>query len=91
MTEFKIGQYVFYLPHNRFKAEGRYVVMRLLPRGTKGGALHHQKPDDAGARIHSRGNRTTEGPEWAMSLGPKRRLYIETKLIRSALLCHLSF
>ena len=23
--------------------------------------------------------------------GPKRRLYIEIKLIRSALLCHLSF
>jgi hypothetical protein len=34
MSEFKIGQYVYYLPH---KAEGRYVVMRLLPRGTKGG------------------------------------------------------
>jgi hypothetical protein len=38
--EFKIGQYVFYLPHNRFKAEGRYIVMRLLPRGTKGGPLY---------------------------------------------------
>ena len=34
MPEFKIGQYVYYLPH---KAEGRYVVMRLLPRGTKAG------------------------------------------------------
>jgi hypothetical protein len=32
MTEFKIGQYVYYVPHNRFKKEGRYVVMRLLPR-----------------------------------------------------------
>jgi hypothetical protein len=34
MHEFKIGQYVYYVPR---KAEGRYVVMRLLPRGTKGG------------------------------------------------------
>jgi hypothetical protein len=37
MPEFKIGQYVYYLPH---RAEGRYVVMRLLPRGTKGGPLY---------------------------------------------------
>jgi len=29
MHEFKIGQYVFYRHH---KAEGRYVVMRLLPQ-----------------------------------------------------------
>ena len=34
MTEFKIGQYVYYVPR---RAEGGYVVMRLLPRGTKGG------------------------------------------------------
>ena len=40
MHDFKIGQYVYYLPRNRFKAEGRYVVMRLLPRGTKGGPLY---------------------------------------------------
>jgi hypothetical protein len=35
MREFKIGQYVYYLPHNRFKAEGRYVVVRLRaqPKG----------------------------------------------------------
>jgi hypothetical protein len=32
MHDFKIGQYVYYVRHNRFKAEGRYVVMRLLPR-----------------------------------------------------------
>jgi len=32
MREFKIGQYVFYRPHNLFKKEGRYVVMRLLPQ-----------------------------------------------------------
>jgi hypothetical protein len=32
MHEFKIGQYVYYVPRNRFKAEGRYVVMRLLPQ-----------------------------------------------------------
>ena len=37
MHEFKIGQYVYYVARNRFKKEGRYVVMRLLPRGTKGG------------------------------------------------------
>ena len=29
MREFKIGQYVFYRHHN---AEGRFVVMRLLPQ-----------------------------------------------------------
>jgi len=29
MTEFKIGQYVFYQRH---KVEGRFVVVRLLPR-----------------------------------------------------------
>ena len=29
MTKFKIGQYVFYQRH---KAEGRFVVMRLLPQ-----------------------------------------------------------
>jgi hypothetical protein len=29
MREFKIGQYVFYQRH---KAEGRFVVVRLLPR-----------------------------------------------------------
>jgi hypothetical protein len=33
MPEFKIGQYVYYLPH---KAEGRYVVMRLLPQAKAG-------------------------------------------------------
>ena len=37
MHDFKIGQYVYYVPR---RAEGRYVVMRLLPRGTKGG-LHY--------------------------------------------------
>jgi hypothetical protein len=34
MREFKIGQYVYYVPG---RADGGYVVMRLLPRGTKGG------------------------------------------------------
>jgi hypothetical protein len=29
MREFKIGQYVYYVPR---RAEGRYVVMRLLPQ-----------------------------------------------------------
>jgi hypothetical protein len=32
MREFKIGQYVYYRPRNRVRAEGRYVVMRLLPQ-----------------------------------------------------------
>ena len=32
MPEFKIGQYVYYVPHNRYKADGRYVVIRLLPQ-----------------------------------------------------------
>ena len=32
MREFKIGQCVYYHPRNRVKAEGRYVVMRLLPQ-----------------------------------------------------------
>jgi hypothetical protein len=35
MREFKIGQYVYYVPR---REEGRYVVMRLLPQA-KGG-LH---------------------------------------------------
>ena len=43
MTEFKIGQYVYYAPR---KAEGRYVVMRLLPRGTKGGPLYIIRSQD---------------------------------------------
>ena len=34
MAKFKIGQHVYYVPR---RAEGRYVVMRLLPRGTKAG------------------------------------------------------
>ena len=29
MHDFKIGQYVYYVPR---RAEGRYVVMRLLPQ-----------------------------------------------------------
>jgi hypothetical protein len=39
MHEFKIGQYVFYVPRDRFKAEGRYMVMRLLPQPK--GELHY--------------------------------------------------
>jgi hypothetical protein len=46
MHEFKIGQYVYYVPR---KADGRFVVMRLLPRGTKGGPLYivrsHDNPE----------------------------------------------
>jgi len=36
MNEFKIGQYVYYVPR---RAEGRYVVMRLLPQ-PKGGVRY---------------------------------------------------
>jgi hypothetical protein len=32
MHEFKIGQYVYYAPHDRPRAEGRYIVMRLVPQ-----------------------------------------------------------
>jgi hypothetical protein len=32
MREFKLGQYVYYVPDNRPRAEGRYIVMRLLPQ-----------------------------------------------------------
>ena len=32
MREFRIGQYVYYVPHNHARAEGRYVVMRLMPQ-----------------------------------------------------------
>ena len=32
MHEFKIGQYVYFVPHHRHRAEGRYIVMRLLPQ-----------------------------------------------------------
>jgi hypothetical protein len=37
MREFKIGQYVYYVPR---RADGQFVVMRLLPRGMKGGSLY---------------------------------------------------
>jgi hypothetical protein len=50
MREFKIGQYVYYRPRNRVRAEGRYVVMRLLPQA-------HPIP-----RVHGRGKRTAQGP-----------------------------
>jgi hypothetical protein len=33
MHEFKNGQYVFYVPVNRPRAEDRYVVKRLLSQG----------------------------------------------------------
>ena len=36
MTVFKIGQYVYYVPR---RAEGRYVVMRLLPQPQ--GGVHY--------------------------------------------------
>jgi hypothetical protein len=71
MPEFKIGQYVYYVPR---KAEGRYVEANPNPNAS---TLPRQ-PSFAGSRV---------GDE----PGPKRHLYIETKLIRSALLCHLSF
>ena len=35
-------------------------------------------------KVHGRGKRASQGAGWAISLGPKCRLYIETRLIRSA-------
>jgi hypothetical protein len=52
MHDFKIGQYVYYVPRNRLKAEGRYAVMRLLPQSRGRIALRRQKPRQPGTRIH---------------------------------------
>jgi hypothetical protein len=43
MPEFKIGQYVYFVPR---RAEGRYVVLRLVARGTKAGPLYVIRSQD---------------------------------------------
>jgi hypothetical protein len=49
MREFKIGQYVFY----RSSAAGRFVVMRLLPRGTKAGVRYVIRSEDEPEREYT--------------------------------------
>ena len=44
MNEFKIGQYVYYVPR---RAEGRYVVMRLLPQAKGKVSYVIRSEDDA--------------------------------------------
>jgi hypothetical protein len=55
MHEFKLGQYVYYVPR---RAEGRYVVMRLVPRGAKAGPLYIIRSQDDPEREY-----TAEGSE----------------------------
>jgi hypothetical protein len=40
MAEFKIGQYVFYHPRIRWKADGRYVVIAVFPQSD--GKVHYR-------------------------------------------------
>ena len=66
-------------------------MMRLLPRGRRD---HHSTSSEANPNPNA--STLPRQPSFAGSRvgdepGPKRHLYIETKLIRSALLCHLSF
>jgi hypothetical protein len=68
MHDFKIGQYVYYVPTNRFKAEGRYVVMRLLPRGMKGGPHYIiRSQDDPEREYTASGGELRKVPNGAMS------------------------
>jgi hypothetical protein len=48
----QIGQYVYYVPRNRFKAEGRYIVMRLLPQ-PKGEPRYIIRSQDNPSREHT--------------------------------------
>jgi hypothetical protein len=52
MHNFKIGQYVYYVPTNRFKLEGRYVVMRLMPQ-PKGEARYIIRSDENPSREYT--------------------------------------
>jgi hypothetical protein len=67
MREFKIGQCVYYHPRNRVKAEGRYVVMRLLPQN---GEVRYgiRSEDTPSPPVHSQCKRTAQSPWPAMSL-----------------------
>ena len=64
MREFKIGQCVYYHPRNRVKAEGRYVVMRLLPQAN-GEVRYRIRSEDTPSRQYTaKANelRRTPGP-----------------------------
>jgi len=52
MREFKIGQSVYYHPRNRVKAEGRYVVMRLLPQAN-GEVRYRIRSEDTPSRQYT--------------------------------------
>jgi hypothetical protein len=65
MHDFKIGQYVYYVPTNRFKKEGRYVVMRLL-RQAKGEPRYIIRSEDEPKREY-----TAEASELRRAPGPR--------------------
>jgi hypothetical protein len=67
MHEFKIGQYIYYVPRNRLMAEGRYVVMRLLPQ-PKGEPRYIIRSQAQPEREYTaEAKRTAQGPAWAMN------------------------
>jgi hypothetical protein len=65
MREFKIGQYINYVPHNRLRAEGRYVVMRLLPQ-PNGEVRYRIRSEDTPSREH-----TAKASELRRAPGPQ--------------------
>jgi hypothetical protein len=65
MREFKIGQYVYYVSHNRLRAEGRYVVMRLLPQ-PKGEVRYRIRSEDYPSREYN-----AEASELRRAPGPR--------------------
>jgi hypothetical protein len=64
MREFKIGQYVYYRPGDRERAEGRYVVMRLLPQAN-GEVRYRIRSEDTPSREY-----TAEASELRRVPGP---------------------
>jgi hypothetical protein len=73
MHEFKIGQYVYYVPRNRFKKEGRYVVMRLLPHGTKGGPHYIIRSQDEESEYTAEASELRKAPGARSVLGAGAR------------------
>jgi hypothetical protein len=65
MREFKIGQSVYYHPRNRVKAEGRYVVMRLLPQAN-GEVRYRIRSEDTPSRQY-----TANASELGRAPGPR--------------------
>ena len=65
MREFKIGQYVYYRPRNRVRAEGRYVVMRLLPQAN-GEVRYRIRSEENPSREY-----TAEASELGRAPGPR--------------------